>query len=142
MDNGKRHIDQLFKEGLDNRSFEIPASFENDLNQRLNALEKKKKRGVFFWLITLVCIVDFSVIALLLFNTTQSPIYSSTDQTVGQMSSAPIFIDSIDTNAPHKVEAADKQDPKELALLNSSNPDGKVSSSKTTKQISSISELK
>lgn len=65
VDKQKKHIDQVFKEGLNNRSFEIPKSFEDDLNQRLDLMEKKNKRGFFFWPILIALMLDFAVLAIL-----------------------------------------------------------------------------
>ena len=140
MDKGKKHIDQLFKEGLDNRSFEIPASFENDLNQRLDALEKKKKRGFFFWLIMLLGIVGFSAIALLLINTNQSPVYTMENRTAGQMESSIVSIDSVYANTSSKIQVDDLQDSKIIAQVNSSNTDFETPSLRAAKQNQVISD--
>ncbi|MBX2947987.1 MAG: hypothetical protein KF704_01800 [Crocinitomicaceae bacterium] len=47
----KKYIDELFNEALNNRSFDIPEAFMDDLNNRLDAIEKKKRRGFLWWFI-------------------------------------------------------------------------------------------
>lgn len=116
MDNNKKNIDQIFKEGLHNRSFGIPESFEKDLTQRLNGLEKKK-RGFFLWLLMLFCIVDFSIIALLLINN-HLPIYTMSNRTEGPMDSFPISIDSTNTQTHKEIQIDDLKGSKKLAQVN------------------------
>jgi hypothetical protein len=73
--NDKKHIDNLFNESLNQRTFDIPEAFLDDLNNRLDAVEKrKKKRDTIWWSFVL-----FSGISLLLLflqiqknNSTQS----------------------------------------------------------------------
>ncbi|MDA7762419.1 hypothetical protein N8927_04445 [Crocinitomicaceae bacterium] len=50
MKEEKGHIDDFFKERSEQGSFEVPDSFLDDINSKLDALDKKKKRrGGFFW---------------------------------------------------------------------------------------------
>ena len=50
MKEEKDHIDDFFKERSEQGSFEVPDSFLDDINSKLDALDKKKKRrGGFFW---------------------------------------------------------------------------------------------
>jgi len=51
----KDHIDDFFKERSEQGSFEVPDSFLDDINSKLDVLDqKKKRRGGFFWLWTLI----------------------------------------------------------------------------------------
>jgi len=51
----KDHIDDFFKERTEQGSFEVPDSFLDDINSKLDVLDqKKKRRGGFFWLWTLI----------------------------------------------------------------------------------------
>lgn len=60
----QQHIDKLFRESLNQRSFDIPEAFLEDLNKRLD--EGEKKRRVFFWwFITLFCLTGLPVIIFL-----------------------------------------------------------------------------
>ena len=55
MKEEKDHIDDFFKERSEQGSFEVPDSFLDDINSKLDALDqKKKRRGGFFWLWTLI----------------------------------------------------------------------------------------
>ena len=55
MKDEKDHIDNFFKERSKQGSFEVPDSFLDDINSKLDALDqKKKRRGGFFWLWTLI----------------------------------------------------------------------------------------
>ena len=55
MKEEKDHIDDFFKERSEQGSFEAPDSFLDDINSKLDALDqKKKRRGGFFWLWTLI----------------------------------------------------------------------------------------
>ncbi|MGB2467350.1 MAG: hypothetical protein ACPH90_04315, partial [Crocinitomicaceae bacterium] len=55
MKDEKDHIDDFFKERSEQGSFEVPDSFLDDINSKLDALdEKKKRRGGFLWLWTLI----------------------------------------------------------------------------------------
>lgn len=54
MKEDKTHIDKLFNDSLNQRSFEVPEAFLEDLNKRLDAREKKGNRGFFFWFFILV----------------------------------------------------------------------------------------
>lgn len=49
MKRDERHIDKLFNEAMNQRVFDIPESFLEDLNMRLDA-EEKKRRPFFWWL--------------------------------------------------------------------------------------------
>lgn len=122
MDKGKKNIDQLFKEGLNKSSFEIPEAFANDLNQRLNGLEKKK-RGFFLWFFLLFCLIDFSVIALLLINNTQSPIYTMSNRIADPIQSFPISIDSTHNHSLKEIQIDGLQNSRELSQINSSDID-------------------
>ncbi|AEA44507.1 hypothetical protein [Fluviicola taffensis] len=69
MKKDKNHIDKLFNDSLNQRSFDIPEAFLEDLNQRLDT--SKRKRRIFFWLFTgLLCITGVS---LVIFFSLQSP---------------------------------------------------------------------
>lgn len=47
----KDHIDDIFKESSEQQSFKVPESFLEDINNKLDVLDKKKKRiGRFWWL--------------------------------------------------------------------------------------------
>ncbi len=55
MKDEKDHIDDFFKERSEQGSFEVPDSFLDDINSKLDVLDqKKKRRGGFFWLWTLI----------------------------------------------------------------------------------------
>ena len=55
MKEEKDHIDDFFKERSEQSSFEAPDSFLDDINSKLDVLDqKKKRRGGFFWLWTLI----------------------------------------------------------------------------------------
>ena len=55
MKDEKDHIDDFFKERSKQGSFEVPDSFLDDINSKLDALDQKKKRRVgFFWFWTLI----------------------------------------------------------------------------------------
>lgn|GEM_PF-3642432 len=49
MKRDEKHIDKLFNEAMNQRVFDIPESFLEDLNMRLDA-EEKKRRPFFWWL--------------------------------------------------------------------------------------------
>lgn len=82
MKEEKKYIDQLFNETLNNHSFDIPEAFIEDLNKRLDAIEKKKKRGFFWWFILLVGASGFSFILALLLQQSASPV---TPQSTGSI---------------------------------------------------------
>ena len=44
MKDEKDHIDDFFKERSEQGSFEVPDSFLDDINSKLDALDEKKKR--------------------------------------------------------------------------------------------------
>ena len=46
MKEEKDHIDDFFKERSEQGSFEVPDSFLDDINSKLDALDQKKKRRV------------------------------------------------------------------------------------------------
>lgn len=55
MKEEKDHIDDFFKERSEQSSFEVTDSFLDDINRKLDVLDqKKKRRGGFFWLWTLI----------------------------------------------------------------------------------------
>ncbi len=66
MNKDKKHIDELFSKSLNQRTFDIPESFLEDLNTRLDALEKKKKRRGFFWWFVFVAVGTGALLAILL----------------------------------------------------------------------------
>ncbi len=71
----QQHIDKLFQESLNQRSFDIPEAFLEDLNKRLD--EGEKKRPVFFWwFITLFCLTGLSFI---IFSSLQFPVFNLRD---------------------------------------------------------------
>ncbi len=74
-------IDQIFRDASNvNLNEEIPSVFISDLNSRLDALEKKRKRPVAFW--WLVGVFSLSIIiwgATLLFNSTNKTISAKTE---------------------------------------------------------------
>jgi len=45
----KDNIDDIFKESSEQQSFKVPESFLEDINKKLDTLEKKKRRGGFWW---------------------------------------------------------------------------------------------
>jgi len=55
----KDHIDDIFKERSKQQSFDIPDSFLEDINKKLDTLEKKKKRrgGLLWWLLIPVLVI-------------------------------------------------------------------------------------
>ncbi|MEX1193234.1 MAG: hypothetical protein WEA99_14785, partial [Brumimicrobium sp.] len=66
MSNEDKHIDNLFKEKLADRSFDgPPADFLDDLNQRLDEKNKKRSKG-WVWIIFL----NLLIVSLLIANTT------------------------------------------------------------------------
>ena len=74
-------IDQIFRDASNvNLNEEIPSVFLSDLNSRLDALEKKRKRPVvFWWLIGVFSLSLFTWGASLLFNSTNGkPIAANT----------------------------------------------------------------
>ena len=74
-------IDQIFRDASNvNLNEEIPSVFLSDLNSRLDALQKKRKRPVAFW--WLVGVFSLSIItwgATLLFNSTNKTISAKTE---------------------------------------------------------------
>lgn len=109
MASKKENIDQLFKKGLNNRSFEIPASFEDNLNQGLDLMEKKKRRGFVFWIIVFACILDFTVLSIILIGNTPSPNYSVSHQRIEPAKSQPISGHSQQLNKKNSKEPNSKQ---------------------------------
>lgn len=60
----KDHIDDIFKESSEQHSFELPDSFLDDINNKLDVLDKKKKRiGGFWWwtLIPVLMVVTYTL---------------------------------------------------------------------------------
>jgi hypothetical protein len=53
----KDHIDDIFKERSEQQSFDIPDSFLEDINKKLDTLERKKRRGGFWWLFLIPALV-------------------------------------------------------------------------------------
>ena len=49
MKENKDNIDDIFKESSEQQSFKVPESFLEDINKKLDTLEKKKRRGGFWW---------------------------------------------------------------------------------------------
>ncbi|MNJ85905.1 hypothetical protein D3C87_33860 [compost metagenome] len=77
MKKDKNHIDKLFNESLNQRSFDIPEAFLEDLNKRLDMSERKRR--VFFWWFTgLLCLTGLS---LIIFFSLQSPSFSLSHST-------------------------------------------------------------
>ena len=58
MSDKKNHIDNLFKEKLGERSFEVPAAFLADLENKLDApiLASKRIPGFWFWLSSILVV--------------------------------------------------------------------------------------
>lgn len=54
MKEDKTHIDKLFNDSLNQRSFEVPDAFLEDLNKRLDAGKKKGGGGFRFWLLVFI----------------------------------------------------------------------------------------
>ena len=57
MKDNKDHIDDIFKESSGQQSFDIPESFLEDINKKLDALEKKKRRRGLWWLLLIPALV-------------------------------------------------------------------------------------
>jgi len=54
----KDHIDDIFKERSEQQSFDIPESFLEDINKKLDVLdEKKRRRGGLWWLLLISAVV-------------------------------------------------------------------------------------
>lgn len=82
------------------RSEEIPVDFLEDLNMRLDAYEKKKKRKVFFWffMATLFAAITFSSIQLF----KSSPVLKEGRRPHSQTKQTIIYASSITKNTPQK----------------------------------------
>ena len=82
-------IDQIFRDASNvNLNEEIPSVFLSDLNSRLDALEKKRKRPVAFW--WLVGVFSLSIItwgATLLFNSTNNKTIAAKTENVEEIKS-------------------------------------------------------
>jgi hypothetical protein len=67
MKDKRKNIDAIFREKLGERSFSVPDIFLEDLNHRLDKLDKtKKRRSIFWWfLFFLIVIVGSSVLYLI-----------------------------------------------------------------------------
>lgn len=77
MKKDKNHIDKLFNDSLNQRSFDIPEAFLEDLNKRLDASEEKRR--IFFWWFTgLLCLTGLS---LIIFFSLQSPSFARSHST-------------------------------------------------------------
>lgn len=72
MKEDKEHIDKLFKESLEQRTFDIPDAFMNDLNARLDAAQNKKKMRFLFFLFGSALLVIGIVLAALFVSKNQS----------------------------------------------------------------------
>ena len=58
MKEEKDHIDDIFKERSEQQSFDIPESFLEDINKKLDVLdEKKRRRGGLWWLLLISAVV-------------------------------------------------------------------------------------
>ena len=78
-------IDQIFRDASNvNLNEEIPSVFLSDLNSRLDALEKKRKRPLaFWWLVGVFSLSIFTLGATLLFNSTNKTISAKTENVEG-----------------------------------------------------------
>jgi len=74
MTDHKEDIDKLFQDGLSEQTFDIPQEFLEDLDKRLDAhfLQKKKRRGLFWFLLFFIAFLISSSIAFYLKNKTAS----------------------------------------------------------------------
>lgn len=138
VDNNKEHIDQLFRNGLKNRSFDVPTSFENDLNKSLDALDKKKKRSFSFWLLLLSYVFDVTVVAIILFGNNRSPIYTQTNPVTGIAKVIPdaTRINSFDGN---EIDDDTVKYSKELAQMKPSHTSTKITPTNSTNKMTNVS---
>lgn len=83
----KKHIDKLFHETLNQRSFEIPDAFLEDLNKRLDA-EEKKRRIFFWWFAGLLCMTGLS---LIIFFSLRSPSFLLPDSQATNYTFSPAY---------------------------------------------------
>lgn len=76
----KKHIDKLFHEALNQRSFEIPDAFLEDLNKRLDTSKStsKGKKPISFWcFIGLICMTALSLIIFFSLHSPSFPLSNS-----------------------------------------------------------------
>ncbi|MNK27360.1 hypothetical protein D3C87_457140 [compost metagenome] len=124
MKEDKEHIDDLFKESLEQRTFEIPDAFMADLNSRLDAVQSKKKRRFLFTLFVPTLIGIGISLAVLLFysqnqvsqsihpkqtaDSSKSTIQSTEENNTGNDSES--ISGKQQTKAP-EINSTDKKDP-------------------------------
>lgn len=111
MKEDNEHIDNLFKESLEQRTFEIPDAFMTDINTRLDALPQKKRRRFLFFFFVPVLIGIGTVVSVWLFhskNEVSQTLHSKhtaeiNDQAVSQIQEEP---------GDHSIHSHNKQAPK------------------------------
>lgn len=78
MKNHDENIDQLFKEKLENRSFEIPAAFLSDLESKLPA--QKKKKIWLWWFSSFIVLSFLFYLSYITLNSPTSTLVINTDK--------------------------------------------------------------
>ena len=85
MKNNDENIDNLFKEKLQNRSFEIPDAFIADLESKLPA-QKKKKKVWLWWLSSFIVLAILSFLSYIQFFNHSTPSNLTNEQVKSQSS--------------------------------------------------------
>ena len=103
MKDEREHIDDLFKEGAEKQSFNIPDSFLKDLDARLDKIERKKKRRGLWWLLFL----PVGICAFLYYSSVSNNKTSKNDINIDQKKTEKIIdneenIDSVFSVDPKK----------------------------------------
>lgn len=88
MKSSNDHIDKLFRNNLENQSFDIPTEFIDDLTNRLDNLapNKKRRKGVWFFLFNSLFLVIFTILSFVKsspdLNTEQHDLSTSNRETL------------------------------------------------------------
>ena len=70
MKGEKDHIDDIFKERSEQHSFKVPDSFLEDINEKLDVFDqKKKRRGGLWWF----ALLPFCVVVIYVFWPSENP---------------------------------------------------------------------
>lgn len=80
MKNSEDHIDKLFRDNLENQSFDIPTEFIDDLTNRLDDItpNKKRKKDVWFFIFNSLFLVVFTMLSFI----NQSPILNAENHSI------------------------------------------------------------
>ena len=107
MKDEREHIDDLFKEGAEKQSFNIPDSFLKDLDARLDNIERKKKRRGLWWLLFL----PVGICAFLYYSSVSNNKTSKNDINIDQKKTEKIIDNEENIDSVFSIDPRTANDP-------------------------------